>query len=146
MNVSEKVAYLKGLADGLGLDKDEKNGKLIAAIIDTLDSVAVELEDLNENHLAIGEELDAISEDLSDVEEFIFSLDEDDDDCDCDCDCDDCCGDHDEDYVFEVKCPACGAEIEADESDIIMGEIPCPACGEKLEFEFDDDDEDEDDE
>ena len=37
MTITEKVAYLKGLADGLDLDKDpSKEGKLIAKIIDIL--------------------------------------------------------------------------------------------------------------
>ena len=36
MEISEKVAYLKGLAEGLNLDTDSKEGKLIAAIIDVL--------------------------------------------------------------------------------------------------------------
>ena len=32
--MKEKVAYLKGLAEGLGLDKEGKEGKIIAAMID----------------------------------------------------------------------------------------------------------------
>ena len=44
MEISEKVAYLKGLAEGLNLDTDSKEGKLIAAIIDVLDDIALELE------------------------------------------------------------------------------------------------------
>ena len=46
MGITEKVAYLKGLAEGLGLDKDSKEGKLFAAIIDVLDDMALEIEDL----------------------------------------------------------------------------------------------------
>ena len=34
MELFEKVAYLKGLAEGLALDTETKEGKLIAAIID----------------------------------------------------------------------------------------------------------------
>ena len=37
MEITEKVAYLKGLAEGMDLDTDKKVGKLLAAIIDTLD-------------------------------------------------------------------------------------------------------------
>ena len=37
MTLSEKSAYLKGLMDGLKLDTDKNEGKLIAAIIDMLD-------------------------------------------------------------------------------------------------------------
>ena len=42
MEISEKVAYLKGLAEGLKLDEETKEGKLIAAIIDVLDAMAEE--------------------------------------------------------------------------------------------------------
>ena len=48
MEMIEKVAYLKGLAEGLALDTDTKEGKLIAAIIDVLDDIALEMEDMME--------------------------------------------------------------------------------------------------
>jgi hypothetical protein len=150
MTVSEKVAYLKGLAEGLKLDTETKEGKLISAIIDTLADIADELEELNENALDLGEEIDAVSDDLADVEEVLFGDDDDDDDddddecCDDDC-CDDdcCCGD--DECAYEVTCPSCGEDIVIDESDLENGVISCPKCGEKLEFEFDEDDEEEND-
>ena len=43
MELFEKVAYLKGLAEGLALDTETKEGKLIAAIIDVLDDMSAEL-------------------------------------------------------------------------------------------------------
>ena len=47
MTISEKVAYLKGLADGLDLDQEtSKEGKLIAKIIDVLEDVGFAVEDL----------------------------------------------------------------------------------------------------
>ena len=49
MEISQKVAYLKGLAEGLALDTETKEGKLIAAIIDVLDT-----EPPTEADLAIG--------------------------------------------------------------------------------------------
>lgn len=139
MKVSEKVAYLKGLAEGLGIDTETKEGKIISAIIDTLEDIAVELTELDENALAIGDELDAISDDLSDVEEFVFGDDEEDDDEDGCC----CCDDDEEEYTYAVECPSCGKEIAIEESDIIMGEINCPFCNEKLELDVDEDDDSE---
>ncbi|MEL4105773.1 CD1247 N-terminal domain-containing protein [Oscillospiraceae bacterium WX1] len=147
MTVSEKVAYLKGLAEGLGLDTDKKEDKLISVIIDTLEDIALELEDLSENALDIGDELDALSDDLADVEEIVFGDDddddyEDDDEDGCDCCCDDedgcCCGDE---IAYEVTCPSCGEDIVIDETDLENGSVECPKCGDKLEFEFDDEEE-----
>lgn len=151
MSIREKVAYLKGLAEGLGLDPDIKSEKLISVVIDTLAEVAEEIEDLKENALDIGEELDAISDDLAEVEDFLFGdeddddfddfdFDDDDDECDGECGCAFCGG---ASFSYEVACPACGAEIELDESDLILDSIACPKCGEVLEFDFDDFDEDE---
>ncbi|MEG0320819.1 MAG: hypothetical protein RR450_06780 [Oscillospiraceae bacterium] len=137
MTITEKVAYLKGLAEGLAIDTDKsKEGKLIASIIDILEEVGLSIEDLEENSLALGEEIDALSDDLSDVEEVIFEEDDDDDcDCGCDCDCDD------EDF-FEVQCPNCGADLDIDEDVLESGTIQCPACHQKFALDlYDDDDE-----
>ena len=136
MTVSEKVAYLKGLAEGLGIGGDSKEDKLIGVIIETLDLMADEIDSLNENQLDIGEELDVLSDDLAEVENIVYDDDWDEDDDCC------CC---DEDDMFSVVCPACNEEITLDESVLDMGEIECPNCGETLEFEFDEDDEEDED-
>jgi len=168
MSIKERIAFLKGLAEGLGLNPESKVEKLISVIIDTLSAMADEIDELSENALDIGEELDAISDDLADVEEFLFDDDYDDDDDDDDFgdfddfeDDDDDDDDEDEDFddddsgcefcsrdgfSYEVECPSCGAEIELHESDLILDSIKCTSCGEELEFDFDDDDDDEDDE
>lgn len=135
MALSEKVAYLKGLAEGLALDTETKEGKLINAIIDILEDVAYDIEDIEENALDLAEEIDAISADLGDVEEIVYDEydDEDDDDDERD----------DEDEMYSVVCPSCNEEIVVDEDILDLGEIECPNCGEKLEFDFEDDEEEE---
>ncbi len=73
MTISEKVAYLKGLAEGLELDTSKsKEAKLISVMIGILEEVGLSIEDLEDNTAALGEEIDAISEDLSDVEEIVY--------------------------------------------------------------------------
>ena len=147
MSVIEKVAYLKGLADGLNLESDTKEGKLFSAIIDALEEIAEEIEELNDNALDIGDELDALSDDLAEVEDIVYGeFDEDDfDDEDEEEDEDDYDFD-DEDFEDSVVCPACNNELLLDESVLELGQIECPNCGEMLEFEFDDDEEDEEEE
>lgn len=141
MTTSEKVAYLKGLADGLGLDKENKQDKLLTAVIEVLETVAKDLDELEANSLDLADEIDAISDDLADVEEIVYSdYDEDDDDYDDDYDdyegeC--CCGHHhDEPTFYEVTCPACGNTITIDEDVLALGKIECPNCGEVLEFDM----------
>ena len=129
MNISEKVAYIKGLAEGLNLDDTTKEGKLLSAIIDILDDVAVEIDDIEDTVVDMAEQRDAVDEDLASIEEIIYEDDEDEDDDDC------CCCEDDE--VYEVECPACHDVIYLDEDMLDQEGIDCPNCGTPLEFDFD---------
>ncbi len=135
MTVTERVAYLKGLTEGLDLDTSSKEGKLLSAIIDVLDDIAFEVSDLQEVVGELGEQIDMIDEDLDGLEEIVYD-DEDGDDDDCDC-----CEDGD---LYEIVCPSCGDSIYLDEDMVEEGEMDCPNCGEHLEFDFDEDGDDED--
>ncbi len=152
MNITEKSAYLKGLMDGLHLDTEKAEGKLIASIVDLLGDVTRKLTDVESTTIAISDELDEIEEDLDAIEDYILD-DEDEDYDDYEDDFDD---DYDEDdfedegfdygdedtTVYEVKC-TCGNVIAFDEETLEEGSIICDNCGETLEFTFDDEDEDE---
>ena len=61
MTIGEKVAYLKGLAEGMAVDSETKEGKLFAGILDVLSDIAADLEDLEANNLDLWEEVDALS-------------------------------------------------------------------------------------
>ena len=129
MTLSEKAAYIQGLAEGLSLDESTKEGKLLAALIDLVGEMADAIGEIDEDLDTLNDYIEEIDEDLGDVEEYLY-----DDDCDCDCDCDCCdedCDIDDEDF-FEVECPACGEVICFDGS-IDPEELACPACGEKFE-------------
>lgn len=132
MEITEKVAYLKGLAEGMDLDTDKKIGKLLAAIIDVLDDVALELEDIKDEQAELADGLDAVSDDLEDVENVVFDeWDEDDEDDEYYYD------DLDEDEeCYATTCPTCEETIYFDESVLEDGEVVCPNCGEKLEFDL----------
>ena len=150
MTISEKSAYLKGLMDGLSLNKEPDEGKMIAAIVDLLGDMAKRITDIEETTIAISDELDEIEEDLDAIEDFIMDEDEDDFD---DYEEDELDGwDEDEDFeegfdfgdedttIYEVEC-ACGEIIYFDEEVLEKGSMTCPNCGETLEFSFDDEDE-----
>ena len=158
MTISEKSAYLKGLMDGLKLDTETNEGKMIAAIGDLLGDMSKRMVDIEDTTIAISDELDEIEEDLDAIEDFI--LDEDDED-DWDEDYEDY--EDDEDYydpeeddsedeeepeegfdfgdedstIYEVEC-ACGEIIDFDEETLEKGSIVCPSCGETLEFSLED--------
>ena len=141
MEIIEKVAYLKGLAEGMELDTEKKEGKLLAAIIDILDDIALEIEDLKDYADELGEGLDAVSDDLEDVEDLLFDEDEEDDEYEEE-DFDEL--DEDED-CYATTCPTCEETIYFDESILEDGEVICPNCGEKLEFDLTSLEEDEED-
>ena len=153
MTISEKAAYLKGLMDGLNLDTEKAEGKMISAIVDLLGDVTRRLSDVEETTIAISDELDEIEEDLDAIEDYI--LDEEDEDEDEDWDDEDW-DDEDEDEdleegfdfgdpettIYEVEC-ACGNIIDFDEETLEEGSIICPNCGETLEFSLEDEEDEE---
>jgi DNA-directed RNA polymerase subunit RPC12/RpoP len=133
MTLSEKAAYLKGLQDGLNLDTEKAEGRLISELIEMMSDVSLAIADLDDNASAVSDELDMISDELDAIEEYLDDEDYDDLD-DYDEDEDDYA---DGDVYYEVKCPNCEEVITIDEDMIEQGGIECPNCGEELEFELD---------
>ena len=132
MTISEKVAYLKGLAEGLALDTDKsKEAKLISVMIGILEEVGLSIEDLEENALALGEEIDVLSDDLADVEAVVFE-DEDEDYEDEDEE------EYDDDW-FEVECPNCEEPLIVDAEALEEGMIQCPNCETRYSLDLSDD-------
>jgi ribosomal protein S27E len=132
MTIIEKVAYIQGLFDGMGLDKsDSKEAKILSEILDVLKEVGDELETVDATLDEFGEEIDAVSDDLADVEEVVFDEDEEDDEDDLD--------DFDDEDFFEVSCPNCGEDLVIDDNVLEAGSIDCPACGQKFALSFDED-------
>ncbi|MBO5169698.1 MAG: hypothetical protein J6B70_03010 [Oscillospiraceae bacterium] len=157
MTISEKSAYLKGLMDGLKLDTESNEGKMIAAIVDLLGDMSKRMVDIEDTTIAISDELDEIEEDLDAIEDFIMDEDDEDDWDEYEDDEDYYDPDDEEDEeepeegfdfgdedstIYEVEC-ACGNVIDFDEEVLESGSIVCPNCGETLEFTFDDDEVDD---
>ena len=137
MELTNKAMYIKGLADGLGLDAASKEGKVIAALLELVNEMAGTIEEMQSK--------------MRDLEEVLVGdedEDEDDDDdgfCNGDCEncnenCDDSAdSDDDDDEYFEVVCPSCGDVINFDSS-IDPENLRCPNCGQKFECIVDEDD------
>jgi len=141
MEITEKVAYLKGLAEGMELDTGKKEGKLLAAIIDVLEDIALELKDIEDAQEELGDGLDAVSDDLEDVEDLLYGEGDDDEEDEYEL------GDLDEDEeCYATTCPTCEETIYFDESILNDGQVICPNCGEKLEFDLGDPEDGEDEE
>ncbi len=134
MNLTEKVAYLKGLMEGLGIDETKPENKIIKAMADILDDMALSVSELSDEVDALDEYVEEIDEDLADIEEIAYEDDDDDDDEDYDEEYDD--EDDDEDYddseFYETTCPHCGEVVYLDES-IDPTNIICPNCLKKFD-------------
>lgn len=125
MTTLERVAYLKGLADGMKMDDSTNEGKLLLNIIGVLEDMAGDMASLEEDLEGLADQVDEIDDDLAFLEEVAYE-DEDED------------GDLDDEELYEVECPSCGDIICIDEEMLDEGEIDCPSCGEKLEFDLED--------
>lgn len=121
---TNRAAYLKGLADGMKLDTETNEGRLIMELIDMVGDMAAEIEALDDEQGFIADQLDELEEEVELIGDEVF------DECDCDCDC---CDDDDE---FQICCEACGKDIIVSTEDLMDGEILCPYCGETIEFDF----------
>lgn len=144
--LSEKAAYLKGLAEGLDIDKSSKEGKLLLALIEAFDEMAIEVDDVVIIQEDMQQQLDEVDEALADLEEEFYELDDDLDDLEdgFEDDFEDDFDDEDyedeeweEEYSFE--CPQCGSVIHI-KPELVSDDVKfivCPDCGAKIELEFD---------
>ena len=139
MKLSEKSAYINGLMEGMQLPTETNEGKVLHAVVDLLADMAEKVQALEENAVAVSDELDEIEEVLDSLEDCMDELFDDDDLYDFDDEDED-----DDDYDFDdenpesvVTCPKCGEVVVVDENTLLEGETSCPKCGESLEFEFD---------
>jgi len=121
----KKVAYLQGLADGLDIDDSSDEGRVLLKIIDVLDDMSDALADLAVSHDELYEQVEAIDEDLADLETEVYEGD--------DYDYDD--DDDDLDY-FEIECPHCKELVCIDEDLLEDDAIICPNCEQEIEIEF----------
>jgi len=136
MTITEKVAYLKGLAEGLKINDEKPEGKLLLAMIDVLDDMSLTIDDLDNGLGDVSEIVDEIDQDLGDLEGDFYGDDEDEE-------YDDEDEEDDEDGdVYEVECPSCGDVVCINQDMLEEGEMNCPNCGELLEFDLEEDTDD----
>ena len=81
MTLSEKSAYLKGLMEGLQLDTESKEGKVLAAMADLLNDLCAKVTELDDDMDQVYEdleqaydELDAIDEDMDTIISEFYSI------------------------------------------------------------------------
>ena len=98
MNLTEKIAYIRGLCEGLNLDESKPEVKVMNAIIDHDDD---EDDEENEDDVFYEVTCDACGQKLNVSEDVLLE--------------------------GEIECPNCGELLEFDFSDIFDGEECDPA-------------------
>ena len=132
MGITENAAYLKGLAEGLKLDENTNEGKLIGKMLDLISEMAEKIDMLESANDELYNYMEGMAEDLVHLEDDFYGDDESDSD-----DYSDLNEDYeDEDYVdeeyYEIECPTCGEKICFTE-DFDLDNFLCPACGNKID-------------
>ena len=130
MTISEKVAYIQGLYDGLGLDGGKSGeARILSEMLDVLKQAGLQLDGMDASTNRLYDELDDLRDSVADLENAVF--DEEDD--------------GDEDF-FEIPCPTCGEDLTVDDEALAAGVVDCPACGGKFALSFEDEDDADQDE
>ncbi|MBL0387009.1 hypothetical protein JJB07_10140 [Tumebacillus sp. ITR2] len=143
--VKERLAYLRGLAEGLNVGQNSPEGRVLVEMMEVLQVMSRSLDNLEMTQSHLTEYIEAVDDDLTDLEnEFYDEYDEDldalllddGDEYDEDLDLDDY--DESEDSAIEyieMNCPNCGENVFVDEdvldSDEVV-EVLCPECNETV--------------
>ena len=145
MNLSARISYIKGLAEGLNPDENKDEVKVLNEIIDFLGQLADEVEELEECYDESVDIVDTLNDDLSMLEDVVYGDDDEDlDKFSCSTGCKGCCTSQDNDSsdeadvpMYEVTCPQCNKKIAVSENQLLTGEVECPDCNAVLEFDLD---------
>lgn len=125
MSVTERVAYLKGLFDGLEMDTTKKEGKVFAGILEVLEELANTVSDLETQNRELMDEMDDLYEDFAAMHEDFMTDDE-------------AMSEDEDEELYQVICPTCAEIIYLDDVLLEQGSMVCGSCGEDLEFDISD--------
>ncbi|NLI20271.1 MAG: hypothetical protein GX418_01790 [Clostridiales bacterium] len=127
-SITDRTAYLRGLAEGLGLDREKSENRLMLEMLGVMDEMAQKIKELEEDVDELDEYVESIDGDLGDIEDALFGEDEEFED-------DDELEDEEEEETFDENeelsfdCPHCGKTLQIKAADIDFDESPlCPNC------------------
>ena len=126
MNINEKAAYIKGLADGLGLADETKEAKVITELLTLVSDMAEQITVLTAETQELRDYIEELDEDLGQVEEDLYVTDSEEEE-----DYEDEEEYEDDATYYEVECPNCHEKVCFDDS-LTVEELVCPACRQKI--------------
>ncbi|MDR3085645.1 MAG: hypothetical protein LBU47_04960 [Christensenellaceae bacterium] len=136
--LTEKAAFLRGLAEGIDLKPDSPERKLLVAMLSAYEEMSQSVALLEQRLGDLEESIDEVSDDLADIEEIVYDGDEEEEDDEDEDDSAYALRDmHEEDFI-EHSCPHCGEIVFFDPDDFDPDlPHPCPSCGKELFTEED---------
>ncbi len=133
MTITEKVAYIQGLFDGMRLDT-EKSGeaRILSEVLDVLREVGQQLDGMEASMDQFDGDLDTLEDAVAGLEEAVFE-EEDGQETGLDG------SDGEEEDFFQIPCPTCGEDLVVDDEALAAGLVECPVCHGKFALSFDED-------
>lgn len=144
--LSDKLAYARGLLEGMDMQADTPERKLICALMDAMQLASDELSELRKSHDELSEYVDVLDDDISELETEVYGdfdaddeldedededdEDEDDEDEDAEDECD--CGHHCHERHHHAGCAHDEGHLTDDMLDETLLERDCPNCGQKI--------------
>lgn len=133
MDALKIAAYVRGLLDGLKLDKSTPERELLAALTEAVATLADENVALREEVENLTEELELLDSGVNSILDILESEEDDDDES---CGCGHCHKHDDNDDKLELPCPVCGDVINIDDAMFDEGRFVCPHCEANLELDM----------
>jgi ribosomal protein S27E len=127
VKLKEKVAYLQGLTNGMDINSDTREGRLLINVVDVLEDIAEAVEGVRLQQNDLEQFVETIDEDLTVLEDDYYDIDIETVDAN-EADY----GDEDGIDFVEVECPSCHEKVHFEEELLLDDEgieISCPNCG-----------------
>ena len=102
--ITNRASYLLGLAEGLNIDTEQPEGKLISEMLKVMSDMAKEIEAIDDEQAFTADKVDELEDVIDMIGDEVFNSD---------CDCDDY-----DDEVYTLKCDNCGEEIDFTADDL----------------------------
>jgi formylmethanofuran dehydrogenase subunit E len=124
VNLKRDLSYIEGLLQGDEKHRDHVEYKALHRLLDIVDQLVESVEQLDRRQSELEEYVEAVDEDLNDLELLVYD-DEDEDE------------DEEFDEPVYVVCPECGEEVvvEAEDLEDDSIELLCPKCNTVLELQ-----------
>lgn len=135
--ITERVAYLKGYAEGVKIDDKTEEGKVIGRMIEVLSEMAEYIDELEESIMVNTDAIDDLEDDVDGLYDLL------DDECGCGCHDDTDLSEFGDEEFYQLVCPHCHQEVYFDDEMLGKDELICPNCHKEIEVDFEDDEEEE---